>query len=396
MNSDGFEMHLRDGRDHIDKGEWGLAAATLRDALKQSPLHSSADAALYWLSFCYKKQKQFKDANATLASLLQRFPASTWVGDALVMKAEIAPWVGGNPSGGNWSIAKDEQIISLADLLGTPDGASLGRADEVRIAAFQSLQIADMQRAVETTAGLLKAGTTASDILKQGIVRLWSARRLSSLSLRSGVQKNEAGGELVSLLRGILLTAFRTETNPKIRTEIIYTLASFADAETASDLSTLYGSERDQATKRTIIEALGSSANAVYPFGKVKGKNADPYIPKELARTAKIDFLIQLVRAEKDVELRRLAFSNLQHFQSWSESEPGAALMSQLYDAETDDALRVEIIRALAKSEQEKAARKLLAIAKSDRSEKLKLEAIYGLRKSKNPEVLKFLEDLIR
>ena len=53
------------------------------------------------------------------------------------------------------------------------------------------------------------------------------------------------------------------------------------------------------------------------------------------------------------------------------------------------------MVRAFAESKQKAATAKLLDIAKNDRSDKLRIEAIYSLRTSKDPEVLKFLENLI-
>jgi hypothetical protein len=50
----------------------------------------------------------------------------------------------------------------------------------------------------------------------------------------------------------------------------------------------------------------------------------------------------------------------------------------------------------LAESKQNQAAAKLLDIAKKDKSDKLRLEAIRSLGNSKNGEALKFLEDLIK
>jgi len=70
--------------------------------------------------------------------------------------------------------------------------------------------------------------------------------------------------------------------------------------------------------------------------------------------------------------------------------------MTSLYDTESDEEFKLSIIRALAESKQTSATGKLLAIAKNDKSDNMKLEAIYALRTSNDPEVIKFLEKLIK
>jgi hypothetical protein len=105
---------------------------------------------------------------------------------------------------------------------------------------------------------------------------------------------------------------------------------------------------------------------------------------------------MDIVRTEKDDELRRLAFNNLQRFVGWSTREGIVEMLSQMYDAEADEKFKTSIIQAFSGMKQNQATNKLLDIVKNDKSDKLRLEAIWALRGSKNPEVIKFLEDLIK
>ena len=88
-----FGEKFRAGRDSIDRQEWARATEHFRDAIEKNPDHKLADAALYWLAFCYKKQKKFEEADTALDRLLKEFPASTWTSDAQVMKTEILPFL---------------------------------------------------------------------------------------------------------------------------------------------------------------------------------------------------------------------------------------------------------------------------------------------------------------
>jgi HEAT repeat protein len=190
----------------------------------------------------------------------------------------------------------------------------------------------------------------------------------------------------VPLLRETLVKSFQNETNLKIRKEIIYALNNLSDRQATDHLKKLYAVETDREIKKVVISSFGASANRLHGFDS----NA------ALKNTIEMDFLLEIINAEKDAELRRLAFSNLQRFQNWAANEQTIDVLSRLYDSETDEAFKASIIRAFSSAKQTAATRKLLDIAKNDKSDKLRLEAIYALRTSKNPEVLKFLEDLIK
>lgn len=419
-----FGEKFRAGRDLIDRQEWARATGQFREAIEKNPDHKLVDAALYWLAFCYKKQKKFEEAVVVLDRLLNEFPDSSWTGDARVMKTEIAPALNGlydlrnNNLNKNPKIAQglssdlEEQVIaenvknssqnlSLEEKLAlTEQRLPLERADEIKLAAFQSLLVADPRRAVETMGEVFKPEAKARETLKREILRVWRKPRLfASNALTENIAKTIGVKEFVSLLRETLVKSFQNEKNLKIRIEIIYTLASLADAQSLAYLKQLYATENDRDIKKDIINSFGSSASVFSPFSSadiVRKQKGEPDAALEQTRKIQLDFLLEIVRAEKDDELRRLAFSNLRHFKNWSASAQAVEVMTRLYDAETDEEFKLVLFRIFAESKQPAATRKLLDIAKNDKSDKLRLEAIYSLRTSKDPEVLKFLEDLIK
>ncbi len=416
-NQDDFDKKFREGRDLIDKEEWARAAAKFSEAIEKYPGGKSADAALYWLAFCHKKQKQFKEADTALDRLLEKFPASSWVSDARVMKMEIAAPLGRIFSGSVGTTALIGGVSGLSSTVSpantvkgtaaattpgfyeslTTGGVSttaahtpLDREDEIKIAAFQSLLSADPKRAIEAMGEILKSDSKASETLKQEVLRVLRSPRMSRTeTFGFAASGSGIGKEFVPLLRETLVKSFQNETNLKIRKEIIYALANLGDQST-DYLKKLYATaENDREIKKAIINSFNSfssSANSFYSFAA------------NIAQNRKIEsgFLLEIVRTEKDIELRRLAFSNLQRFQNWSEGEQTIDMLARLYDSEPDEQFKISIVRALAVAKQNQATQKLMDIAKNDKSDKLRLEAIYSLRTSKNPEVLKFLENLIK
>jgi tetratricopeptide (TPR) repeat protein len=349
-NQDDFSKKFREGRDLIDKEEWAKAADKFSEAVAVYPNNKSADAALYWLAYCYKRQKKFKEMEVALDRLLKEFPASSWADDAKVMKMEIpkprpANRVDQTPPLPNIAALPNIQdlpnVASLPNLFDEP--LSFDRETEIKIAAFKSLLFADPKRAIQTMGDILTPDSKASETFKQSVLRILRNANSLETQVRSKISASGGGNQLITLLREALITSFQKESNIKIRKEIIYTLATLNDEQSINYLAQLYGSKSNQEYKEAIINSL-----------------------------------LQLVG-------------------SWAKpSDKVIDAFARLYDAETDEQFKLLIIQILSDSKQNQAFKKLLEIAKNDKSDKLKLQAIYALRTSNNPEVLKFLEELIK
>jgi HEAT repeat protein len=81
---------------------------------------------------------------------------------------------------------------------------------------------------------------------------------------------------------------------------------------------------------------------------------------------------------------------------SAAKRERAAVVLVQLYDSEKDESLKSSIISALGSTGQKPATKKLMDIARSESSMTLKKRAVSALSRSKDPEVLSFLEELIK
>lgn len=203
--------------------------------------------------------------------------------------------------------------------------------------------------------------------------------------------------EFAPLVRDALIKAFQNDLSVKLRKEIVYSLAYLADEQSTEFLKKRYADENDREIKKAIIGAFSTSSNMFYSVGSgnlsFSGTNNQS---RTQTRKTEFNFLLEIIRTEKDAELRRLAFANLQRFPNWATDAQMTAMIGNLYDAESDEAFKISIIRSLAAANQKQTTAKLLDIARREQSDKLKLEAIYALRNSKDPEVLRFLEELIK
>src|SRR5688572_9189748 len=142
---------FRQARDLVNAGEWSKAEERLNRFVAEFATDREVPAALYWLAMAHKQQNEFALADGVLTRLIARFPQSPWVGDARAMRVEIAPRL------------KNTQVIEQ----GVRDSN-----DEIKLAALQSLFEARPERAVVIATDLLKAGSGASRVMREGALEL--------------------------------------------------------------------------------------------------------------------------------------------------------------------------------------------------------------------------------
>lgn len=417
-NDENFNKIFREGRDLIDQREWEKAAAKFNEIVCDCPEKKGVDAAFYWLAFSYKKQNKFKEMGAAIDRLVKNFPESSWVNDAQVMNFENVQVT--TVSG---TAIKSAQVSGFytgqkntVTALAATSQSSLAREDEVKLAAFQSLLVANQQRAIELLADILKPDSKASEALKSRIVTTLRGHGFSAFhtflypSYVSGLSAAQANvfsttgtatkvqtlsTQNKALLQEVLFKSYKSDPSVKVRREIISTLSSLTDEQSLNNFVQLYYSEEDKTLKRTFINSLGSMMN--FSFTTSTGQNQNPVEVKlDKLNEAKFDKLSEILRTETDSELKVLALSNLQRHPVSSSKEKSVEILSEMYNAEKDENLKVSIIRLLASVNQNQSTAKLISIAKNESSDKLRLEAIRALQNSKSPEAVKFLEDLIK
>ncbi|MEP7036958.1 MAG: HEAT repeat domain-containing protein, partial [Acidobacteriota bacterium] len=386
-DQDDFDKKFREARDSIDKEEWAKAAEKFKELADKYPNNKSTDAALYWLAFSYKKQKKIKEANAVLDRLTKEFSDSSWADDARVMKMEVMPLLAGFGTNDVFGVfapslstsrsvasisSAPEYQTALGNLLSADSKIPLEREDEIKLAAFQSLLAADTKRAIEILGDIIKPDSKASESLKRYALR----------ALRNSYRTSP---QLTQQLREILINNLQKQPNSKVGTEIIYTLGSINDEQSIIYLAKFYVSENNAETKKAIINAFGSnSLGYFYTFST--DSTTLTTSNSNLVRKTEFDSLLEIVRTEKNTELRQLAFSKLLRFGNLTANAQFVGTISQLYDSETDEDFKLSIIRMLGDIKQNQASKKLLDIAKNEKSDKLKLEAIRALRTSRDPE----------
>jgi hypothetical protein len=286
-----FNKVFREGRDLIDKEDWKKAAEKFKEIACDCPEDKYVDAALYWLAFCQKKQKSFNEMDKTLDILLRNYPSSSWADDARVMKYEQLSAVYSNASRPT-VVRKIPIEVTASTLLSIYSQTPLDREDEIKLAAFQSLLSANPQRAIEIMGDMIRTDSKASETLKREIIRNLRMPRFSAFAGLSGypayeVPVSKAKNQYVSQLREALVKGYQNDSNIKVRTEIIYALASINDVESNNYISQLYSSEQNKELKKAIINSFGISNYPTFSAQSANLKSSDK---------ANFDKLLEVVR----------------------------------------------------------------------------------------------------
>jgi tetratricopeptide (TPR) repeat protein len=354
---------FRMARDLIARGAWEEATVRFTDFLNTYPGDPNYDAALYWLAFGLKKQDKFKAADQVLQRLINERPDSAWVKDAREMRIEIAPQLG------------------KRDLIDEEAGKA---DDDIKLVALQSLFVADEKQAVERASEILMPGSTASPHLKAGTLMLLA----------------EKGGDKMI---GLLVDMVRNEQDPILRMGAMRALRDSEDDRILSLLRDAAINADDIQVGRSAVKSLLARLVARPYIGEAARKARLIEVRQEAIKQLAHNFpgygirdFVSIYSTEENPVIKDYLIDSLANMGSHTNQSLEAQAMESLfriYAAETDEEFKARVITAIGKSNQKVALRKLIEIAKSDPSARLKQRAIEALAGSKDPEAMKFVED---
>ncbi len=381
------------GRDLINEEKWDGAAATFSKFVRDYPADKNADAALYWLAYAFEKQNKLGEAEQSLVRLIERYPTSNWAKDGAKSLIKIKS-------------KTDPQGINVPQ-----DGDA-----EIKIIALQSLCQSDKMRCV----------TLASDVLRSNTASLRLREAAITLLGRHG------GAEAVPML----IQLARSESNEKLRMRAIAALGETDDERVLDVLReiALSANYADESPTDSAIHALVNhdSPRAVGIISDIiiNGKNlaARQHAVGLFSRRAGepvVDELLRIYDAVQDVQIRKYvvaAFGNRKspragaklaeiartatdvelrkqaiHAIPNRDDAQSLDVILSLYDGESNVELKNYLLGALSRYEDKRALQKLMQVARnaSEPLERRK-HAVNALSRSKDPDVIRFLEDMLK
>jgi HEAT repeat protein len=392
--SDAALKAFTEGRDLVAEEKWAGAASRFSRFIADYPSDKNVDAAYYWLAFAYKKQNKFREADNALGRLITSYPNSSWAKEGRKLRVEMAA-------------ALDPQIA---------ENAAKEADIEIKIIALQSICQSEQQRCTSLVGDVLKSGSRAPLGLKEASITLLGRYGGSdALPLLIQMSRSEPDEKLrvkaiaalgryedESVLEPLREQAMRNQfadydpvdtalhalaqhdspravqimgqvavSSPNIeaRKHAVYLLAQRKGEEVVDELFRIYDADQNIELRKKVLEGLGNRKS-----------------PRAIARLADI------ARSGAAVELRAQAIRAIPH----RNDEQDLDILLPLYDAERDDELKDFILEAIGQYQNRRASQKLMEIVRSNAPVERRKKAIQNLSRSKDPEVLRFLEDILR
>ncbi|MCA1567506.1 MAG: HEAT repeat domain-containing protein [Acidobacteria bacterium] len=449
---------FRAGRDMIENEEWAKAAEAFRRFIDTYPRDNDVDAALYWYAYALKRQGNTKEAAKALKRLIKEHERSGWREEADAMLTELAPALG-QPKIIDDALGNENEelkIIALQSLFESNPERALGfvadwlkpnstasrRMKESAVSLLGAhggkqavpilLDIARNQPDAKLRrTAIHRLGEAGGEVVMDELMRIYSAdpdpnikrQVLHALAEMDGARAaaklleiaQNAGGEielrktaisrlserrdafdnLVRLydadrtveIRKRLLNAFsesgdpralskllevaRSGDGPELRKFAIRRLGEKNSEAILDELMRVYQTERDADVKREILHAF-SDMNS--PRATVK--------LYEIARNP-----------AENVTLRRTVIKRIAERRNDVQT---VELLISIYDAEQNPDIKRVLLNAFAESGHKTALRKLMQVARSDASLDLRRQAIRQIGESRDPDALRFLEEILK
>lgn len=286
---------------------------------------------------------------------------------------------------------------------------------EFKIVVLQALFESDPQRGIAAATDWLKPGSTQTQRCKSAALTLLArhggkaatptilnvARTESDPKLRAkaisvlGVTNDDS---VVDALRDF---AISTQDNDIVE-GALYALSQHSSPRATAALGEIAMSSKPVTLRKMAINGIANRAGepAVDELFKIYGADQNVEIRKSVIgglsrrRSDRAGAkLLEIARGADNIELRKAAISGI----SRRNGAQAVDTLLGLYDAEKNEELKDQIIYSLGSSNDPRIVHKLIEIAKNPQTPiERRKRAIGWLSRSKDPEVLKFLEDLLK
>jgi hypothetical protein len=257
-----------------------------------------------------------------------------------------------------------ERAIPLVDKVLQNQQASI----RLRLRALQALARSNSAKAWDSVARVAKDGSNI-ELQERAVQLLGSRENAQNRQLMSEIYASTTNSDIKRhVLRSWasagtkdpIVSAAKSDANAEVREAAIRHLG---EMRATADLASLYGSESDTRIRERILRAIA---------------NTDDW-----------QKLLEIAKTEKDEELRARA---VQHASS-SKSTGAADALTALYGSTQDSATRRAILRGLS---QQRNAKQLIALARTETDPELKRQALQHLSRMKGEEVTAYLTELLQ
>jgi HEAT repeat protein len=391
-NSDAMRAFSQ-GRSFVDAQQWAQAASTFDRFVAQYPKDKNMDAALYWLAYAHNRQGNPQAAEAPLTRLLQSYPRSTWLNDAKALRLEVLSKLGKPVTAIDEKDPNIElKIIALKTLCENDRLTCSARVAEV----LRSNNPAPLKEAAIILLGRYGGTEAVPALIQMSRTEPDEKLRMRAISALGSTNDERA----LDVLREIALGATYADQSPT--DSAIHALAAHENVRAVALLGEVATRGQNLKARTHAIELLSRRRgdNVVDEllrlYDAVPEVQVKKYVVAGLGMRKDpraLNKLIEIARSAADVQLRRQAIHAIPN----RGDEQDLDVLLSLYDSERDNDLKDHLLQAIGQYQNPRAYQKLQQIVRNP-AEPLERRkaAISYLSRSKDPGVMKFLEDLLK
>lgn len=359
------------GQRELDQKNYQAAEATFSKLVTDDP--DREDAALYWLAYAQQKRRMDDRALDTLEKLIDAFPDSPWVDDALALQIEIL-----DEQGQTGELSSDEmKLYALNSLLNSASNESLDTLQQV-INGQNSLQV--KQRALfvlsqinspEAFALIVNVAQDATQpALQDDAINVLGVAGTDAALQQLNVLYTQTDDDEVraKVLHGFMIAGksdfiaqvARTESNLGLKSDAIHLLGVLSDIDA---LTKLLDESNELPLQKTILDALAIGQGS--------------------------DALIDVARTHKHTEVKMHAIERL----GTTHDVQAAQALEALYKDEPSERVKRAVIKALFIQQNVPA---MVNIVKGETDSALKREALKYLSMMDSEQSNAFFEQILQ
>lgn len=176
-----------------------------------------------------------------------------------------------------------------------------------------------------------------------------------------------------------LLDIARSNSNEEVRLQAIQWLDNRADASFVDELVKLYQNDKSPRIRKQVIQSLTQIASRGARYFTTARLASGQGLTTTVAPAA-------IARAE----------AGRSESSTTERTEKAVKALLSLYDGESDEAMKGQMLFAFSQSKSKDAMQKLMQVARTDASMNLRKKAVLYLGQSNDPEAAKALEELLK
>ena len=319
-----------DGTRAINESRWQDATGLFDRVAQMRGEH--ADGALYWKAYAENKQGQAAGALETCGELRKRAPHSRWLDECGALEIEIHGR-SGQPVSPQAVPDEELKLLALNALMQQDQAQAVpilkgiltgSQSEELKSRALFVLAQSGSPQANELI-GQVAQGQSGPELQKKAIRMMAAAQGKRANDTLANIYRQSSDIEVKrAILQSYLITgdsaklleAARQESNPELVKTAVHTLGAMSAGQ---DLLTMYHATGSAQTKADIINALiASGSNGVAPLSEIVKSEKDSDLRRKAIRnlgiaggTSVAPVLVSTYQSNSDVETKRAAAQSL-------------------------------------------------------------------------------------